>query len=195
VRAKESITVEEIAAIAAEIAVPVAALRAVLDVETRGVGFLADGRPIVLFERHWFHRLTKGQHAGATDVSSRQPGGYAIGPTPEARGQREWERLARAAQLDWDAAMMSASWGLPQILGVNYRQCLCATIEEFVTAMQESERRQVELLAEFLRSRRLLDELRRQDWAGFARQYNGPLYRQNRYDEKLAEAFARFNKE
>ena len=34
---------------------------AVLTVETRGFGFLADRRPQILFERHVFHRLTDGK--------------------------------------------------------------------------------------------------------------------------------------
>src|SRR5690606_7984441 len=37
----------------------------------------------------------------------------------------------------------------------------------------------------------LLQPLRRKDWARFARLYNGPGYAQNRYDEKLAQAYAR----
>jgi len=36
----------------------------------------------------------------------------------------------------------------------------------------------------------LADELIRHDWAGFARGYNGPAFRQNRYDEKLSAAYA-----
>jgi hypothetical protein len=35
------------------------------------------------------------------------------------------------------------------------------------------------------------DALRQRDWAAFARGYNGPGYRANRYDAKLAQAFAR----
>ena len=34
--------------------------------------------------------------------------------------------------------------------------------------------------------------LRRKDWTGFARGYNGPGYEANRYHEKLASAHARF---
>jgi hypothetical protein len=34
---------------------------AVLFVETSGCGFLPDRRPQILFERHIFHRLTKGR--------------------------------------------------------------------------------------------------------------------------------------
>lgn len=192
---KEPITREQIAAVAEDIGVPYAALRAVIEIESRGRGFLANGKPIVLFERHWFHRLTKGQYANRPDISSRQPGGYAVGPNSEARGQAEWARMMRAADLDWEAAMMSASWGLAQIMGFNFAACNCVTIDQFVEEMQISERRQVELMAEFLQSRGLTDEMQRQDWAGFARVYNGPAFRQNRYDEKLAAAYAKFAKE
>jgi hypothetical protein len=40
----------------------------------------------------------------------------------------------------------------------------------------------------------LVDELRRNDWAGFARGYNGPGYADNRYDTKLASAYSNFSK-
>ena len=193
---KTPITREQIAAVAEDIGVPYAALRAVLHVESRGRGFLADGKPVVLFERHWFDRVTQGRfRARWPDLSNRQPGGYASGPDAESRGQAEWARMMRASQLDWDAAMMSASWGLAQIMGFNFAACNCVTINQFVEEMRVSERCQLELMAEFLQSRGLTDELQRQDWAGFARVYNGPAFRQNKYDEKLAAMYARFSKE
>ena len=37
----------------------------------------------------------------------------------------------------------------------------------------------------------MIGPLRRKQWAKFASLYNGPGYRQNRYDEKLATAYAR----
>src|SRR5260370_5919444 len=36
--------------------VPVAAIRAVNEIESRGQGFLPDGRPVILFERHVFYK-------------------------------------------------------------------------------------------------------------------------------------------
>jgi hypothetical protein len=38
-----------------------AELWAVFHVETRGFGFLADRRPLILFERHKFHAATRGR--------------------------------------------------------------------------------------------------------------------------------------
>src|SRR6476619_7249178 len=52
-------------------------LRAVLQVETAGSGFMADGRPKILFERHVFHRLTGGQYdLVSPSVSNPKAGGY-----------------------------------------------------------------------------------------------------------------------
>jgi hypothetical protein len=35
----------------------------------------------------------------------------------------------------------------------------------------------------------LADAIRTKNWPSFARQYNGPAYAKNKYDEKLAEAY------
>jgi hypothetical protein len=37
------------------------------------------------------------------------------------------------------------------------------------------------------------DELRRHDWVNFARLYNGADYKRNKYDEKLAAAYKKYN--
>jgi hypothetical protein len=38
----------------------------------------------------------------------------------------------------------------------------------------------------------MLTALQAKNWAEFAKRYNGPAYAQNRYDEKLAKAYAKF---
>ena len=56
----------------------------------------------------------------------------------------------------------------------------------------ESEVNQLRHMASFIRSAGLLDEIQRKDWAGFAKGYNGPQYAVNKYDTKLADAYAKF---
>ena len=52
-----------------------AALWAVLAVETSGSGFLPDRRSKILFERHYFHRLTGGRFdADYTEISAKSAG-------------------------------------------------------------------------------------------------------------------------
>ena len=167
---------------AKKIGCAVAAVRAVIDVESRG-GFLPDGRPKILFERHYFCRLTAGKYDAANpDISNRQWGGYK-------GGAAEHDRLQKAIKLDRAAALQSASWGAFQIMGANYKECGFATVEAFVKAMVAGEPEQLDAFVAFVKSRRLNDELTRLDWAGFARGYNGPAYKVNKYDEKMAASY------
>ena len=59
--------------------------------------------------------------------------------------------------------------------------------------MHDSEAAQLEAFVNFILSQKLDDEMRERRWADFARKYNGPGYRANRYDEKLASAFKKFS--
>jgi hypothetical protein len=161
----------------------VAAVKAVIDVESRG-GFLADGRPKILFERHLFSRFTGKAHDKPPndDIANPSPGGYK-------GGAAEYGRLMRAIALDRTAALKSASWGAFQILGSNFAASGFADVDSFCRAMCQSEGNQLNAFVAFVRANNLADELKRHDWAGFARGYNGPNYKINRYDEKLANAY------
>jgi hypothetical protein len=160
----------------------VAAIRAVAEVESRG-GFLADGRPKILFERHIFSRLTNRRFdTGHPAIANPAPGGYRGGPA-------EYDRLAQAIALDRPAALKSASWGAFQIMGFNHNLAGFTDVEIFVKAMVSGQGAQLDAFARFIKASSLGDELIRKDWPGFARGYNGPDYAKNKYDIKLAAAF------
>lgn len=171
-----------IAEAADDLCVDVATIKAVIDVESRG-GFLPDRRPKILFERHYFHRLTKRAHADQADICCEEPGGYT-------GGAGEHDRLQRAIRLNREAAIRSASWGAFQIMGDNFAEAGFRSAQAFCAAMCESEDAQLQAFVRYVKRRGLADELQRRDWAGFARGYNGPAYKKNRYDEKLAAAYA-----
>lgn len=173
-------------AAAATVAVTAAEIWTVIAVETSGCGFLADRRPKILFERHVFHRLTRGQFDDG-DISDPTPGGYG------ARGAAQFDRLARAVALDRDAALQSASWGMGQIMGENYRIAGYPDVETMVAAMCDSEDIQLGAMARFLTATTLDKALRQHHWTKFARGYNGPAYKQNNYDKKLEDAYAKFS--
>src|SRR5215210_1762377 len=133
---------------ASDLGCDVAAVKAVIDVESRG-GFLDDKRPKILFERHYFCRLTKGQHdAAAPDVSSKAAGGYK-------GGKREYDRLSQAMALNEDAAMQSASWGAFQIMGAHFDKLGFASVGAFCDAMCESEDKQLDVFVRFVKLNRL----------------------------------------
>lgn len=178
--------------LATRLDVELPALKAVAEVESAGSGFLAapDRRPKILFEGHVFHRLTAGRHSVAhPDVSYPRwdRGRYSRSPAGE------WKRLDKAAALDPAAAMQSASWGAFQIMGFNYALCGFDDVGRFVHAQSGGADGQLEAFATLLSrpGSPLIVPLRRKDWAKFASLYNGPGYRQNLYDDKLAAAYAR----
>lgn len=176
-------TDEAIAKAAAALGCEVAAVKAVIDVESRG-GFLSDKRPKILYERHFFSRLTKGKFDSKNpDIASKSTGGYKGGPA-------EYDRLAKAISLDRAAALQSASWGAFQIMGANFKVAGFSDVESFVVAMCKSEGDQLAAFVNFVKGNKLDDELRHRDWVGFARGYNGPSYKKNSYDTKLANAYA-----
>jgi len=158
----------------------------VLAVETKGCGFLPSRRPQMLYERHYFSRLTNHVYDD-DDISSPQPGGYGIA------GEPQYDRLARAMELNRDAALQSCSWGLGQIMGSNYKLAGFANAEDMVTAMCDAEDAQLLAFAEFLRSTKLDAALRSHDWTTLARGYNGPEYSVNQYDVKLTTAYRKYS--
>lgn len=166
------------------------AMKAIAQVEAGPQGaFLPDGRPVVLFERHIFHRLTAGRFDhDAPDLSNEKPtppGGYGSSLS-------QHERLGRASELDRAAALKSASWGLFQIMGFHHERCGYPNIQRFVNAMYRSADDHLRALVGFLRSdERLVDAIRGRNWIVFARLYNGVGFAASKYDQRIAEAYDR----
>lgn len=165
-----------------DIGCDVAAVKAVIDVESRG-GFLPDTRPRILFERHVFSKRTGGRFDQShPEISSREPGGYK-------GGAAEYDRLGQAIPLDRKAALESASWGAFQIMGYHHDSLGVPDVEDFCRGMCNSEDDHLVAFVGYVKHNGLGDELRRRDWAGFARGYNGPAFLKNRYDTRLAAAY------
>jgi len=167
--------------------VPVAAIKAVSEVEAPGSGFLASGEPRILFERHKFSKHTGGKYDQShPGISNPKWGGYG-------KESAQHGRLAEAVKLDRTAALKSASYGKFQILGENYRQAGFDSLQDFINAMYRDEQSQLKAFVSFnLNDSRLLSALRGQNWTAYARTYNGPAFAQNQYDVKLADAYRKF---
>lgn len=192
----------DLAQAAARLGVPVATVYALNEVESQGRGFLDNGKPVILFERHvMFDRLQLVRSAGddqeqlhqrAEQLAKQVPnlvnpkaGGY-IG------GSAEHQRLAQARQLDDVAALESASWGGFQVMGYHWQRLGYSSVHDFVAAMNRSEADHLEAFVRFIEAdANLLKALKAQKWATVAKLYNGPSYQRNLYDVKLERAFER----
>lgn len=170
-----------------------ASMRAVLAVESAGAGFLADGRPKILFERHIMRRQLEaiGRDANLLakylpEIINAERGGY-LG------GAAEHDRLHLARQIDPDSAICSASWGLFQIMGFHWAILGYESASVFAGAMAKDEAAQLDAFVRFMHANPATHRaLSARRWADFARLYNGPAYAANRYDLRLAEAYTRF---
>lgn len=183
---KPRLTSVDYAWAAKKLGVSTAHIRAVAELESRGRGFLPTGEPVILYERHVFRNLTNGQYNVSHPAISGPPGGYG------ATGQNQHRKLAEAAKLNRNAALQSASWGVFQVMGFNWRVCKYESLQEFINAMYRSERDHLDACIRYIEGAGLTKALREKNWAAFARGYNGPGYAKNKYDTKLAAAYKKW---
>ncbi len=192
------LTDDDFREMATKLGVEEAALRAVVEVEcsSRG-GFLADGRPRILFEGHIFWQRLRKRGINPEELAATNPDILYHRWTRQfyKGGAGEWERFERAMHISSEAAVESASWGLFQIMGFHWRTCGCGSAEEFRRRMEHSEREQMALAMQFLEKTGIGVYLKTKDWCNFALRYNGSGYKANRYDTKLAAAYRKFKEQ
>ena len=186
-------TRKALVAVADEYGIEAAALMAVADLETGGRAFAAIGKrrePLIRFEGHYFdRRLNETDRQRARRVGLAAPNAGAIANPASQAGR--WALLDRAAAIDRRAAFESVSWGLGQVMGAHWAWLGYASVDALVAEARSSAEGQARLMARYIAKAGLVNALRQRDWAAFARGYNGPGYRANAYDRKLASAFAR----
>jgi hypothetical protein len=163
-------------------------IRALVEVEAAGSGRDSSGRLKMLFEPHVFWReLGEGKRRIAETQGIAYPR-WGQKPYPAD----SYPRLLAAIKIDRPAALRSASWGLGQIMGFNCKAAGYRTAEDMVTDFLVDEERHLLAMIRFIISEGLDDDLRRHDWSGFARGYNGPGYAKHGYHTKLAAAYRKW---
>ncbi|RDC63291.1 N-acetylmuramidase family protein [Adhaeribacter pallidiroseus] len=195
----KTITLDQLRTLAKQFNLPLAGVRAMVEVESAGSGYVPDGsgRPKILFERHKFHNFTNGMYSTTHPViSNKLAGGYSTGATATVRSQKEWFRMAQAIQLDSKAALASASWGMGQVMGYHWQKLGYASLQDFVNAMYESEYNQLVAMFRYCKLvPGLMAAITMADWDDVARMYNGVSYAKHQYHIKLAKAYAKFKLE
>ncbi|TDK35190.1 DUF3380 domain-containing protein [Rhizobium deserti] len=165
-------------------------LHAFMEAETRGSGFDSQGRPRILFERHKFYKYCPEEKRAAAvkaGLANPKAGGYG-------KESEQYGKLQRAMVINEHAALLSCSWGLAQVMGFNHELAGYPSVEAMILAFMEDEEAHLQAAVTFIKNSGLDDELRRHDWKGFAKGYNGTGYAVNKYDQKLAAAYAKWSK-
>lgn len=214
---KKYLNENDFAEAARKLGVDVASVKAVQTVESKGSGFLADGRLIILYERHIFRRemdklldapgdlarttasklgltLLPGQQAAGavkTALSARYSDVYNATPGGYVGGGAEWDDLVKARSINDTVGLLSASYGLFQVMGFHWKILGYASVQAMVEDYRQGERNQLLSFCNFiLANPNLLTAIRTRNWAALAKGYNGADYAKNKYDIKLADAYS-----
>lgn len=169
----------------------IACVRAVIEVETGGTGYDTSGRLKMLFEPHVFYRLLD-----ALPNKVKLGEACANGVAYAAWGERpypdnSYPRLAIASRIDTGAALSACSWGLGQIMGLNYRRLGYTAVIDMIRDAQKSEDVQLEQMVKFIIINGIASCLRERNWTAFAARYNGSRNVEI-YAGRLADAYAKF---
>lgn len=191
----KTLTNEQIKDLANKHDIEYAGLKAVVEVEASGKGFIGDV-PKILYEPHIMHRLlTKKNYITIrNNLMKAHPnlcyprwGTYKYGAE-----SIQHKRLEIASQFNRDTALESCSWGLGQVMGFHWKSLGYESLQAFINDMYESEAKQLEAMIRFIRVNGLLLALKNKDWVKFARGYNGSGYAKNKYHIKLVNAYAKY---
>ncbi len=178
---------------------------AVFQVESSGRGFGGDGRLIIRFENHIFHRRWGKKNPQSFDAHFRfEPKkswrGHRFRAAADGDWQsfhgdqdREWEVLEFARQLDEEAALSSISMGAPQIMGFNHTAIGYGGAGEMFERFQTDVRYHVFGFFDFLKgpgaTSPMLEALRGRRFEDFASSYNGSG-QAAAYGERISKSFA-----
>lgn len=165
-------------------------IHAIMDVEASGSGFDAQGRVKALYEPHKAYALSSGAVRAQLVSAGLAYPKWGEQPYPKD----SYPRILKAMAIDETVALNATSWGLGQIMGFNHAAAGHPSARAMVEAFAEDEEAHLEAMIRFIIANGLDDEIRLHDWAGFARGYNGSSYAKNKYDQKLAAAFAKWAK-
>lgn len=171
-------------------------IMSIRDVEAPRGAYDQNGELTILFEAHVFWRelVKKGISPDKYKVQYSDILSKSWNPKLYGKYSQQWNRLNKAAQINKEAAYRSASYGMFQIMGNHAESLGFKDVFEFVSFMKESEYNQLHCFCLFIKENNLTKHLISKNFAGFALGYNGPGYKENRYDVKLQNAYLKYKK-
>ncbi|MFT4062202.1 MAG: N-acetylmuramidase domain-containing protein [Edaphocola sp.] len=186
----DKITDEQVKQLAKDNGIDYAALKAFMEVESGGRGFDENtGKLIIQFEPAWFRKKAPYAPSGLwrlnkVDVQTK-----------------EWAAFNDAFSKDPQAALLTTSIGLPQIMAFNYVQCGYRSVNDMWDDFKKGEYNQVAALVRFIRAnKKLYAALAAKDWHTVASIYNGSGYKdlarrlkREPYDKSLEKAYVKYD--
>lgn len=161
---------------------PYAMLKAIIAVESGGIGFSRiTGKIIIQFEPSWFKREYadwKKFSEGRTWINN------GVG-----NQEIEWKAFDDAFSIDANAAMESTSIGMMQVMGFHWKELGFESVGAMWDYAKECEANQIDIAIRFIKSNAKLDQaVKNKDCVTTAYYYNGAGYKKYNYDARLIKA-------
>lgn len=192
----EKLVIDEVVKVAKKNGIEPAALMAVVEIESAGRALEDDGKtPRLLFERHVFYRELNKRAPNKLQEADRQglvrvKWDRATQYKDQGSSKNRLILIERARKIDGECANRSASWGVGQTMGFLAEELGFSNANVMLKFMVDGGiPAQVDCMVREIKRKKLDVKLTNQDWAGFARVYNGPGYAANQYDTKLSAAY------
>ncbi|MDA3855751.1 MAG: N-acetylmuramidase domain-containing protein [Candidatus Woesearchaeota archaeon] len=158
-------------------------IKSIILIETKSNPLDTEGHPTLRFECHKFNK-----YVGANTMPCTINSGESFS---RVSSETNKDAFMKAKEIDERSAILSTSFGFGQIMGFNYQKAGYDSPEKFYKDMFDPEK-QIAAMINFIESTPVLkNELDKEntDWSIIARNYNGPAYAENSYDEKLEDTF------
>lgn len=182
-----------------ELGIDIASIKAVIEIEAGQThqGFYKPNQPIINFDLPMFkkwaarHGIKLGKYSRSNAVVFARPNAKKIRLLPG--------RAIRAPEVGAFNRFHRGNRG--NILGhvpdrwIQLEKCGAESPVDFARRMSTSEKEQLELFVNFLKSNNLAKYLKAKNWAGFALRYNGPSYAKRGYHTRLAKAYSKYKKQ
>lgn len=187
------LTNEDYRVVAQDLGIEVAALRAIVEVESNGNAFFPSGRIAILFESHLFYYWLQRHGIDPVPYTRSHPNICTRAWTRNYYGgEREYDRLQQAMAIHEDSALMSFSAGLGQVLTLHWLKLGYASVHEYLNLLSLGVNTHLDAIGRYLKVFGLLPAIRARDWHSVARMYNGESYAVHGYHTKLQQAYHRW---
>ena len=188
------ITDADLIKVAVEYDLELAVIKAIKEVESGGKS-IQNGVPTMLFEGHIFwqqlkaHKISPYNHLCGNEniLYQKWTKKYYTGSN-----SGELNRLKKAIKINEAAAYESASYGMFQIMGLNYKVCGYSSAKEFYNALAASEDAHLYAFVNFIKSKGIIPYMKQKNWKKIAYLYNGSGYAKNQYDIRLQKAYNKY---
>jgi len=192
----KAITDNDYRAAAKRLGCSLAQIKAFAAIESGRSSYSNNGRPKILFEAHYFSRLTNRRYDRShPSISSRRWNRRLYARAMPGR----YERLAKAVRLDVNAGLSSMSIGKFQVMVAHWKHLGYKNAWDMCMKHVESEANHLDAFVRFIEKNGLKAKLKKakannpSSCIPVVRSYNGPAYAKNNYHRKLAKMIARYS--